>query len=77
VLVELGLVEHRYQAVLEVLSDGAKVTDVARRTSAISLPTAEPAPNMRSHDGSDRDQVRARKGTPRPQGINPGRQPHT
>jgi len=30
VLVELGLVEQRYQAVLEVL-DGATVTDVARR----------------------------------------------
>jgi transposase InsO family protein len=31
VLVELGLVEQRYQAVLEVLGDGASVTDVARR----------------------------------------------
>jgi transposase InsO family protein len=31
VLVELGLVEQRYQAVLEVLNDGAPVTDVARR----------------------------------------------
>jgi transposase InsO family protein len=31
VLVELGLVEQRYQAVLEVLNDGAAVTDVARR----------------------------------------------
>jgi hypothetical protein len=30
VLVELGLVEQRYQAVLEVLSDGATVVDVAR-----------------------------------------------
>jgi transposase InsO family protein len=30
-LVELGLVEQRYQAVLEVLIDGAAVTDVARR----------------------------------------------
>ena len=30
-LVELGLVEQRYQAVLEVLSDGATVTDVVRR----------------------------------------------
>jgi transposase InsO family protein len=30
-LVELGLVEQRYQAVLEVLGDGATVTDVARR----------------------------------------------
>ena len=30
-LVELGLVEQRYQAVLEVLDDGATVTDVARR----------------------------------------------
>ncbi len=30
-LVELGLVEQRYQAVLEVLNDGASVTDVARR----------------------------------------------
>ena len=30
-LVELGLVEQRYQAVLEVLNDGATVTEVARR----------------------------------------------
>ncbi len=30
-LVELGVVEQRYQAVLEVLGDGATVTDVARR----------------------------------------------
>ncbi len=30
-LVELGLVEQRYRAVLEVLNDGASVTDVARR----------------------------------------------
>lgn len=30
-LVELGLVEQRFQAVLEVINDGAKVTDVARR----------------------------------------------
>ena len=30
-LVELGLVEQRYRAVLEVLNDGAAVTDVARR----------------------------------------------
>jgi transposase InsO family protein len=31
VLVELNVVEQRYQAVLEVLNDGASVTDVARR----------------------------------------------
>jgi len=31
VLVELNLVEQRYQAVLEVVGDGATVTDVARR----------------------------------------------
>jgi transposase InsO family protein len=31
VLVELGLVEQRFQAVLEVLNEGATVTDVARR----------------------------------------------
>jgi transposase InsO family protein len=31
VLVELGLVEQRYKAVLEVLEDAASVTDVARR----------------------------------------------
>jgi transposase len=31
VLVELGVVEQRYRAVLEVLNDGATVTDVARR----------------------------------------------
>jgi transposase-like protein len=30
-LVELRLVEQRYQAVLEVLNDGASVTGVARR----------------------------------------------
>ena len=30
-LVELGLVEQRYAAVLEVINDGATVTDVARR----------------------------------------------
>ncbi|MFP3907637.1 MAG: helix-turn-helix domain-containing protein [Acidimicrobiales bacterium] len=30
-LVELGLVEQRYAAVLAVLNDGATVTDVARR----------------------------------------------
>jgi transposase InsO family protein len=30
-LVELGLVEQRYQAVLEVLNDGATIVDVARR----------------------------------------------
>jgi transposase len=34
VLVELGLVEQRYQAVLEVLS-GATVTDVARRYGVV------------------------------------------
>jgi hypothetical protein len=31
VLVELGLVEQRYRAVLEVLDDGATVVEVARR----------------------------------------------
>jgi transposase-like protein len=31
VLVELGLVEQRYQAVLEVLNDGASVSEVAAR----------------------------------------------
>jgi transposase len=31
VLVELGLVEQRFQAVLEVIQDGASVTEVARR----------------------------------------------
>ena len=30
-LVELNVVEQRYQAVVEVLNDGASVTDVARR----------------------------------------------
>ena len=30
-LVELGVVEQRYRAVLEVLEDGAPVTEVARR----------------------------------------------
>ena len=32
VLVELNVVEQRYQAVLEVLNQGASVTDVARRS---------------------------------------------
>jgi transposase-like protein len=31
VLVELGVVKQRYRAVLEVLDEGASVTDVARR----------------------------------------------
>ena len=31
VLVELGAVEQRYRAVLEVLDDGVSVTEVARR----------------------------------------------
>jgi len=31
VLVELGVVEQRYRAVLEVLEEGAPVTEVARR----------------------------------------------
>lgn len=35
VLVELGLVEQRYRAVLEVLNDGASVTDVARRYGVV------------------------------------------
>ena len=34
-LVELGLVEQRYKAVLEVLNDGASVTDVARRYGVV------------------------------------------
>ncbi len=34
-LVELGLVEQRYRAVLEVLNDGATVTDVARRYGVV------------------------------------------
>jgi transposase InsO family protein len=35
VLVELGLVEQRYRAVLEVLNDGASVTAVARRYGVV------------------------------------------
>jgi transposase InsO family protein len=35
VIVELGLVEQRYRAVLEVLNDGATVTDVARRYGVV------------------------------------------
>jgi transposase-like protein len=35
VLVELGLVEQRYRALLEVLNDGASVTDVARRYGVV------------------------------------------
>lgn len=34
-LVELGLVEQRYRAVLEVLNDGATVTDVAKRYGVV------------------------------------------
>jgi hypothetical protein len=34
VLVELGLVEQRYRAVLEVLDEGVPVTVVARRYGA-------------------------------------------
>jgi transposase-like protein len=34
-LVEVGLVEQRYQAVLEVLNDGATVTDVAGRYGVV------------------------------------------
>jgi transposase-like protein len=37
VLVELGLVEQRYQAVLEVLNDGASVTEVAARFGVTRL----------------------------------------
>lgn len=35
-LVELNVVEQRYQAVLEVLHQGATVTDVARRNGVTS-----------------------------------------
>ena len=35
-LVELNLVEQRYRAVLEVLNDGASVTDVARRHGVVA-----------------------------------------
>jgi hypothetical protein len=41
VLVELGLVELRYQAVLEVLNDGATITDVARRFGVARQATIE------------------------------------
>lgn len=34
-MVELGLVEQRYRAVLEVLNDGATVTDVAARYGVV------------------------------------------
>jgi hypothetical protein len=37
VLVELNLVEQRYQAVLAVLNDGPTVTDVARRFEVARL----------------------------------------
>ena len=37
VLVELGLVELRYQAVLEVLQQGATVTEVAVRFGVTSI----------------------------------------
>lgn len=47
-LVELGLVEQRDQAVLEVLSDGAAVTDVARRYGwPASRSTSGSAPTRR------------------------------
>jgi transposase-like protein len=35
VLVELGVVEQRYRAVLEVLEEGVSVTEVARRHSVV------------------------------------------
>src|SRR5579875_2695215 len=35
VLVELGVVEQRYRAVLEVLEEGASVTEVARRHGVV------------------------------------------
>jgi transposase-like protein len=44
VLVELGLVEQRYRAVLEVLDDGATVVEVARRYGV--------GPPMRSQNAS-------------------------
>ena len=44
VLVELGLVELRYQAVLEVVNQGATVTDVAVLTRS-SVPVRRPPRN--------------------------------
>ena len=34
-MVELGVVEQRYQAVLEVINDGVSVVDVARRHGVV------------------------------------------
>jgi transposase-like protein len=38
--VELGLVEQRHQAVREMLTDGASVTDVARRNGVVRRSTS-------------------------------------
>jgi hypothetical protein len=51
VLVELGVVEQRYQAVLEVLNDGATVTDVARR-NCVSRQTVLPEPKCQAGTGT-------------------------
>ena len=54
VLVELGVAEQRYRAVLEVLDEGASVTDVARRYGVArrTPPATTPLCAMRrDHDG--------------------------
>lgn len=47
-LVELGLVEQRLRAVLEVLNDGASVSDVARRYPAPRSGPTGPSPSSPS-----------------------------
>ena len=42
VLVELGLVEQRFAAVMEVINDGQPVTDVARRCGCLLYTSPSP-----------------------------------
>jgi Homeodomain-like domain-containing protein len=58
VLVELGVVEQRYRAVLEVLEDGAPVTEVARRYGVARQTVHEwLAPSPPAGNSSDRYQL--------------------
>lgn len=50
-LVELGMVEQRYGAVLEVLDEGAAVTDVARRYGWRGRRCTSGWPGMPNHGG--------------------------
>ena len=69
-LVELGLVEQRYKAVLEVLDDGASVTDVARRygVGRQTVHTLAAPLRDRGAGGTGRPQLSARR-LPAPDGA--------